>query len=377
MEEKVSVVIFEGGSAHTALEEDVTAVRKAVVLDNIEKITGTPEIDEVILCTNYPDLADAARGLGAAVDFSDGPFHFGRRLLQTIQARGLTNVFYMGGPAAPLIRQKDLAWVAARLREEKNIVVLNNVQSPDMVGFTPASALGGVPLPANDNELGYVLREAAGLRRLLIPNSAWINFDLDTPTDLALLSMQATVGRRTAEALKRFAFDLDKLVKLRELFEVIGAEVALIGRVGPPVWAFLNMNFMCRFRVFSEERGMKALGRQERGEVVSLVGHLIDREGPREFFRYLGSFCQAVVFDSRVLFAHWKKDVSDWDRFQSDLGRYDLVKDPQVREFTQAAVEASVPVILGGHALVSGGLWILAENVLATEGRQARRIMRF
>ncbi|MHB8926529.1 MAG: hypothetical protein ACYC9Q_02540 [Bacillota bacterium] len=377
MEEKVSVVIFEGGSAHTALEEDVTAVRKAVVLDNIEKITGTPEIDEVILCTNYPDLADAARGLGAAVDFSDGPFNFGRRLLQTIQARGLTNVFYMGGPAAPLIRQKDLAWVAARLREEKNIVVLNNVQSPDMVGFTPASALGGVPLPANDNELGYVLREAAGLRRLLIPNSAWINFDLDTPTDLALLSMQATVGRRTAEALKRFTFDLDKLVKLRELFEVIGAEVALIGRVGPPVWAFLNMNFMCRFRVFSEERGMKALGRQERGEVVSLVGHLIDREGPREFFRYLGSFCQAVVFDSRVLFAHWKKDVSDWDRFQSDLGRYDLVKDPQVREFTQAAVEASVPVILGGHALVSGGLWILAENVLATEGREARRIMRF
>ncbi|MHB8756846.1 MAG: hypothetical protein ACYC6V_02400, partial [Bacillota bacterium] len=133
----------------------------------------------------------------------------------------------------------------------------------------------------------------------------------------------------------------------------------------------------CRFRVFSEERGMKALGRQERGEVISLVGHLIDQEGPEAFFRYLSTFCQSVIFDSRVLFAHWKLNVSDWDRFQSDLGRYDLVKDPKVREFTRAAVEAPVPVILGGHALVSGGLWILAENVLAAEGREARRIMRF
>ncbi|MHB0885336.1 MAG: hypothetical protein ACYC6I_05320 [Bacillota bacterium] len=376
-EEKVSVVIFEGGAARTAVEDNINAVRRAVVLDNVEKLHGASGVDEIILCTNYRDLAGEAERLGATVDFSDGPFHFGRRLLETVKAHALTNVFYMGGPAAPLIRRKEVTWVADRLRAEKNIVVLNNVQSPDMVGFTPASALSEVPPPANDNELGYILRENAGLRRVLMPNSAWINFDLDTPTDLAILSMQETAGPRTKEALQRFDFDLDKLVKLRGLFGIIGAEVALIGRVGPPVWAFLNMNFMCRFRVFSEERGMKALGRQERGEVISLVGHLIDQEGPEAFFRYLSTFCQSVIFDSRVLFAHWKLNVSDWDRFQSDLGRYDLVKDPKVREFTRAAVEAPVPVILGGHALVSGGLWILAENVLAAEGREARRIMRF
>jgi len=376
LEERVSVVIFEGGKARTAVEEEMAAVRKAVVLDNIERLKGTPGVDEVILGTNYPDLAEEAAALGAVVDFSDAPFHFGRRLLQVVQERRLTNVFYMGGPAAPLIRREDILWIVTKLKQEKNIVILNNVQSPDMVAFTPASALATVPAPANDNELGYGLGDIAGLRRVLIPNSAWINFDLDTPTDLAILSMQPAAGRRATEALQRFDFDLDKLLKLRSLFGVSGAEVALIGRIGPPVWAFLNMNFMCRFRVFSEERGMKALGRQERGEVVSLIGHLIDRDGPREFFRYLGSFCQAVVFDSRVLFAHWKMDVSDWDRFQSDLGRYDLVKEPRVREFTQAAVEAPVPVILGGHALVSGGLWVLAENALAAEGREARRIMR-
>ncbi len=133
LEEKVSAVVFEGGAAHSPIEEDMAAVRKAVVLDNLEKLGRTEGIDQIILCTNYPDLADSARALGAVVDLSDSAFHFGRRLLEVIARYGLTNVFYMGGPAAPLIRSRDLDWVATRLREEKNIVILNNVQSPDIV----------------------------------------------------------------------------------------------------------------------------------------------------------------------------------------------------------------------------------------------------
>lgn len=379
----MTVIILEGGTAGTAIEEDMTAVRKAVVLDSVEKMRETPGIDQVILGTNYPDLAREAEPLGAEIDFNQEPFHFGHRILGLIARHDLKNVFYMGGAAAPLIRRDELAWVAKHLKEEKNLAILNNPQSPDMVAFTPASAMSLIPPPANDNELGYALTDIAGLRRVLIPNSPWVSFDLDTPTDLAILSLQPTAGRRTSEALRRigFAGELDELARtmarVRSMFSVIGSEIALIGRVGPPVWAFLNMNVMVRFRVFSEERGMKALGRQDRGEVVSLLGHLIDREGPEAFFAYLATMCQAAFFDSRVLFAHWKEKVSDWDRFQSDLGRFDLIKDHRVREFTRAAREAPIPIILGGHALVSGGLWILAENELAARGLVANRSMLF
>jgi hypothetical protein len=36
-----------------------------------------------------------------------------------------------------------------------------------------------------------------------------------------------------------------------------------------------------------------------------------------------------------------------------------------VREFTQAALSAAVPVVLGGHSLVSGGLYALVEAAWA------------
>jgi hypothetical protein len=379
----VSAIILEGGASKTTIEEDMTAVRKAVVLDNIEKMRETPGIDQVILGTNYADLAAQAETLGAVVDFSLEPFHFGRRVLRIVGERGLTSVLYMGGAAAPLIRREDLAWMAKHLREEEGIAILNNPQSPDMVGFTPASAITLIPPPQSDNELGYALTDLAGLRRVMVPNSPWVSFDLDTPTDLAILSLQRTAGRRTTRALSELSFrpDLERLAKalgrVESMFSVIGSEIALIGRVGPPIWAFLNMNVKVRFRVFSEERGMKALGRQDRGEVVSLVGHFIDREGPEPFFAYLGTICQAALFDSRVLFAHWKKQVSDWDRFQSDLGRFDLIQDPEVREFARAAQAAAIPIILGGHALVSGGLWLLAEDSLAVQGLEANRLMQF
>ena len=50
------------------------------------------------------------------------------------------------------------------------------------------------------------------------------------------------------------------------------------------------------------------------------------------------------------------------DRFWSDLARPEQIEEPFLREFTQAAREASIPVLLGGHSLVSGGLMLLTEH---------------
>jgi len=39
-----------------------------------------------------------------------------------------------------------------------------------------------------------------------------------------------------------------------------------------------------------------------------------------------------------------------------------LIHDPWIREFTAAVRDAPIPILLGGHSLVSGGLYALAEN---------------
>jgi len=39
------------------------------------------------------------------------------------------------------------------------------------------------------------------------------------------------------------------------------------------------------------------------------------------------------------------------------------VFDPWVRQLTDAAANANIPVVLGGHSLISGGVWALSERV--------------
>lgn len=116
---------------------------------------------------------------------------------------------------------------------------------------------------------------------------------------------------------------------------------------------------------------MEADGRAEQGAVRSLLGFLWEEVDPWRFFQALGELADLVLLDSRVLFAHLGRRPSAADRFRSDLLQPDKIQDPLVREFTAAAKEAPIPVILGGHSLVSGGLYALIE--LAWQGRELPR----
>jgi hypothetical protein len=69
----------------------------------------------------------------------------------------------------------------------------------------------------------------------------------------------------------------------------------------------------------------------------------------------------AACIDSRVLVAHTGSMPSREDRFNADLGRLDLIRDPVLHDLTAAAASAAIPVLLGGHALVSGGLMALVQ----------------
>ena len=63
------------------------------------------------------------------------------------------------------------------------------------------------------------------------------------------------------------------------------------------------------------------------------------------------------------LFAAFGKQPNTADRFASDLFWTDVIADSWLREFTYAAKTARIPVILGGHSLVAGGLYVLAEII--------------
>jgi hypothetical protein len=113
--------------------------------------------------------------------------------------------------------------------------------------------------------------------------------------------------------------------------------------------------------MFAEERGMEANGRVAKGEARSLVGYFLEEAGYGRFFEALSDLGDAAFIDSRVLLAHRRIDATRADRFLSDAGRWREIGDEFLRDFTMAANEASIPVLLGGHSLVSGGLMALNE----------------
>jgi hypothetical protein len=91
----------------------------------------------------------------------------------------------------------------------------------------------------------------------------------------------------------------------------------------------------------------------------------MDAVGLDRTFETLATMAQAIFLDSRVVFAHRGLWPTAADRFHSDLRQPVRISDAFVRALTEAAMAAPVPVIMGGHSLVSGGMYALVEAAWA------------
>lgn len=363
----VSVVIFEGGEPASEVEKMLVRIRQAVLLDNIVKIKKVKSIGTIYLLTNYPALAREVASCGGVIikesGFAKGEFHFGRALRDLVNREKLDHVVYMSGAGIPLIKEEELEEACRLLLSSRPVIYSNNTMSADIVAFTPGSLLNLITPPEQDNILAVALSSGTGVEHRLFPASTGFLFDLDTPADLLILAGSPLAGPRTRAALQGLNLDSTRLERVKEVLSGDYQDVVLLGRIGAPVIAKINRSLKVRLRIFSEERGMKALGRERRGEVVSLLGFFLQEVGPRRFVHCIEKVCSAALLDTRVLMAHLRTNLLAEDRYLSDLGRWQEMNDPFFREFTRCTVESAVPILLGGHSLVLGGLWALAEEI--------------
>lgn len=364
------------------LEALVAQAQYAATLDLLALASSTGAFEQAFLVTEEASLAQAARSLAGAlpafrltIEQGDPsrPFHFGETLRSVCRAHGLERVVYVGGGSLPLGTARELTDMALAASGQAPCVMSNNLYSADLLAFWPTSALGEIELPATDNNLAWLLHYRAGLPFAALPRSLSTEFDIDTPTDLATLWWYAhapgepRVGEHLSRVLERVPGELPLLARnMERAYEVMAtrrAEVLVSGRVSSWVWRRLETNLPCQTRIFSEERGMQASGREARGEVRSLLGLYMDLAGIAGLVSALEQVCDAAFLDSRVLFAHRRINPSRADRFASDALLYGDISQEWVRDFTRAAAEASIPILLGGHSLISGGVWALSERV--------------
>lgn len=369
--QNVGAVIFAGPERESPQEQLVDRAIRASVLDLIAAL-HEQGIQPVIVAG--PDLRWLPDGVQVVRDVDRDVFHFGTRLADLVEQYQLSPVIYFGAGSTPLLNIDLLGLLHGMLYQSEygqgsripsHIALTNNMHSSDWVGVSHArDALSIMRSADRDNSLAWMLQEnweydvrvLSGVR----PSSS---MDLDTPADLALVRLHPQCPPHLSSTLHDPLLDRVPVEAVLDVAARDGGRVALIGRVSPRAWGELSKVTQAWIRTYSEERGMVASGRLARGEVHSLLGRLLALLGPAGFFEELARMVDAAIIDTRVLMAAQGHYPSAADRFASDLFLVDSIADEWVRSFTAAAANAPIPILLGGHGVVAGGLYVLSEVI--------------
>ncbi|NDJ84988.1 MAG: hypothetical protein GYB66_03790 [Chloroflexi bacterium] len=367
---EAGVIIMLGPAGSTSPEQLMAAARQAATLDLITLLRDHG-IGPIVVYSSTPD--DWPPPANVILSPSKTAFHFGTQLADLLTDLGWKRVAYFGGASAPLIDSATLTQIGRLLQTSHahRRVLTNNLHSSDWLAMTDVDAsLSIIRGSQRDNSLAWRLREEGSYSvQVTSPDRPATAFDLDTPSDLATIRHHPGCRPRLRQELEESRL-LDPvplppiLARLREP----GTRVALIGRVAPRAWEALSRATQCWIRVFSEERGMVASERHQRGQVRSLLGKLLELQGPAAFFETMSQIVDIALIDSRVLMAHFGAYPDDADRFASDLLMTSAIKNPWLHDFTTAAANAPLPVLLGGHSIVAGGLHVISEILLEADG---------
>ncbi len=343
-------------------ERMINEARIAAVFDLITLLRCTG-VDDVFIVSREESLRDVpARVVSPDVR----PFHFGAELKSLISRFGIERLVYFGSGNGMLLSKAQIELLLEFTSRSQPSALFNNFYSCDFAAISRATALLTADLPPIDNALGFALADS-GFSCFSLPRDLSTQFDLDTPTDLFLIAAAGLGGDRLRAALSRNDLHHPKLAGLSALLTSRSAHVYLIGRTSPRNWAQFEAAVACRTSGLAEGRGMRAYP-EGRGTVT---GQLIHRDGIDTFISRLASSCDGALIDTRPLLSGTGSLPPPADRFASDLFRPDLIQDRIWAEFTRAVIEAPIPIILGGHSLLSGGLHLLPR--IAWKGRDLPR----
>jgi hypothetical protein len=320
-------------------------------------------------------LAERSRGAFAAAGASDARVvagvpdgrPFGALLREVARPFAGGGVVVLGSGSIPLATSADRRALVAAAAAAAPGVLTNNRYSSDVTAIACASVLDDLPDLPSDNALPRWLAEMAGYPVAELP--AWrLRVDVDDPLDLVMLRrarpssplrVPAGVDTSRAEAA---------LAGVSAVAQDPAAEVVVEGRASSASVAWLERHAAARVRALIEERGLRASDPAaasarpaRRRPPSSVLGALLDRDGPEAFGAMVARLGDAALVDTRVLLAHrLGADERRWpapeDRFASDLLLHERIADPWLASLTRSAVGAPIPIALGGHTLVGPGI---------------------
>lgn len=353
----LDLVVTLGGVAGGELETLMRRALEASALDTLElALHAGPAARAWLVTDAVPETPVPA---GVCVEVDDGAFQFGEFLTRLCEREQVGRLLYLGAGAGPVLGADDLA----AYDDSAVACVTNNAYSADAFALSPASLLARLdPPPRSDNEVPRRLRDEAGVEVFELERTIASQFNLDAPIDLALLALTGAGGPRLRRCVAAAGLDTERLARAARAFTDRSAEVLVAGRVSARTWRYLERDTPVRVRVLSEERGMVSAGTEADGTARSMLGQLIEAVGPaRAFGELLPELGDAAFIDIRPALVQLGIHATRADRFAADLGRAELIEDGRLRALVEAAAASPIPVVLGGHSLVTGGLMLLNQ----------------
>ena len=259
-------LLFFGRGGDSDVERRLDVIKIAIgasVLRRAHEAGFAP----LIAVTADTEGALAFAGAGAEVTPPrTSPFHFGNELARLTKERDLDRLCTIGAGAGALFTVAELRALREEIESSEALVLSNNYYSADLVAFTPASTLDVIELPATDNPLPRRLHLQGGLSSRQLHRSAATLLDVDTPADAVVLKRHPACPEDLRE-LETWDSELGaRIDALMRLITTPDRELLVAGRVGAPVWSYLESQTACRVRMLAEERGMLAAGRDDSGE---------------------------------------------------------------------------------------------------------------
>ena len=295
---------------------------------------------------------------------------FGARLAAVLPELPEGGLVVLGSGAIPLAALADRKLFVGCAAGSGPMAITNNRFSSDIVAVADLRWLRDLPpTVASDNVLPRWLSERVGIPVADLRARHRLGVDLDSPLDLILLGAQGRAIDPGPHAEDQLV--LERLDAIRRVLADPGAELVVAGRTSTGAVAWLEGFARCRVRALIEERGLRASGalvddRPQRPP-RSVLGTILDADGPLALGPRLAELGDAALVDSRVLLAHrLGADEAAWppaeDRYGSDLLQPAAVADPWLADLTRSAAGATIPVLLGGHSLVGPGVRLLAAG---------------
>src|SRR4051812_5952210 len=239
----LGAVIMVGGAGESPQEQLVLAAQRASALDLIETLRSQG-VDQIVVAAPTTDWLPESLNVIRDNDSQDERFHFGRRLASLIEHYGIEPMLYFGGGSAPLVDQSvggmivgllDRSIKASAPTIPSHIVLTNNLHSSDWAAISRVSeALPVIREASRDNSLAWLLQESGEYDvRVLSGVRPATSMDLDTPSDLALISRHPDLLPNLREIVTNPVLDRIPIDKVIEVASGEGNTLALFGRVSP------------------------------------------------------------------------------------------------------------------------------------------------